>query len=114
TNDSLRLGRLQSRHEQRLAAELFAPSTWQALSHEMVNGSGSTRSERSIDILHQELRAAAAYQAVLLQSGLVDEALDPEQLTELLALPKLEDFAEGYLELLARTYGLELAPLAVA
>ena len=111
SHDSWRSRRLHSQRQRRLADELFAASTWQALVEEF-SEAGMAGSDSSI--LHQELRAAAGLQAALLRAGLVEADLDLPRLEELLALAALDEFADGYLDLLARTYDLELSPMAVA
>ncbi len=101
-DDAWSSGRLTSPRAERVAAELFAPETWQPLLDELerMRAADSVRRERYFGVLRQELHAAARLQFELLDAGLAgSETFDADRLASLLAEERLEDFAAGYLGL---------------
>ncbi len=93
----------ESPRSARVAAELFAPSTWGGLFEELerMEGMSRVRRERATDILHQELRATAALQFELIDAGLADGSAcgGTDRLVDLLAMEDLSEFGAAYIAL---------------
>lgn len=119
TNGSWTEG-FQSTREKELAASLFAASTWNQLAEEWQQAMAwsTSRVDRWLGILHQELHATAALQQQLLDAEMIDapiaKTIDRARLAELLAFNDLEAFADGYLELIESAHGVTLPGLVAA
>ncbi len=96
-------GIFESPRAARVAAELFSPSTWGGLFEELERkrAMSPVRRERATDILHQELRAAAALQFELIDAGLADGSAcgGTDRLVGLLAMEDLSEFGAAYVAL---------------
>lgn len=116
SHDSLTRGSLQTDSEKRLAAELFDAATWRRFAAEWaeMTSRSAARFDRYTKILYRELKATAALQRRLLKDGLAEGPFSTVRLSELLAFSNLEQFAEGYMDLVSDTYSLALSNLAAA
>ena len=109
---SLQAGALQHDDERRLAQELFSPELWEEARSELnrkADEAPTPRFERYVGILHQELRASARLQHLLLEGGLVSEApFTAEELTPILECDNCETASARYLDLLGQAFELDL------
>lgn len=108
--------RFQSPRQERLAAELFAATTWRRLADEWngMSAGPSLRLEHYSRVLYTELKVIAALQKLLIDAGLAEPVFDAVRLAELLAFSYLDRFADGYLDLVGDTYSLSFSSLAAA
>jgi predicted metal-dependent enzyme (double-stranded beta helix superfamily) len=111
-HDSWNHGSFQSTQEERLARDLWDTGTWQAARKEcetkLKADLPAHKLERYTDILHQELRAAAALQQELLKAGLVtNDSLCPERLNGMLGEDNLKQFGNRYLDLVGNAFSLD-------
>ncbi|MEM7587245.1 MAG: cysteine dioxygenase family protein [Acidobacteriota bacterium] len=112
SSGGLERGSLQCPRERRLAKELMQGATWERAGFELdrMRQRSALRFDRYVEILQQELRAAARLQAKLLRAGVIRSELAPHQhrLAELLEIEDLAVFADGYLELIGSAFSIDL------
>ncbi len=107
-------GSFATEREARLAGEIAAASTWERLAEEWRELEADHQTTSYCEILYQELRATAALQKRLAETGLAQPPFNTTRLDEILACTSLEELAGGYLELLSSTYDLALPGLVFA
>ncbi len=100
-------GSFQSDREIRLCDELFAPRTWQAARRELADKRGRSpgRYQRYLDVLAQEIRAAARLQLELVETGLRTAIPDFVRLVEdALATDDPNDLVDEYLDAIEEAF----------
>ncbi len=116
---SLEAGAFHSNKEDKLAAWLFAPDTWQRAEEEMADRTArrGLETQRYFAVLRQELIAAAHLQSRLLEAGLGQGPLadSAQSLAELLQLDEdSTTFSHLYLELLGEAFAIDFPVLKAA
>ena len=106
---------LETPCEQRLTEWLFDSDTWIAAAAEIEALADSPRAEHSLDILHQELRAAGRLQLRLIDAGVASGPLADrrDEIAEALAQDSLAGLGASYLKVVGTAHGIDF-PLAQA